>query len=509
MSHPPDLERRAFLSATVTMAVAVAGSTTLAPRRAAAAPPTSLTELTVVQAVEALRAGDLTAEAYVTALLSRCHALEELKAFTTLDDAQALEAARAADKKRAGGAALAPLHGLPLALKDNIDTAALPTTAATPALRQHRPRADAPVAAALFREGAILLGKNNMHELAFGITSNNAAFGAVSNPYDRTKIPGGSSGGTGAAIAARMAPAGLGSDTGGSVRIPAALCGISGLRPTAGRYSNHGMVPISSTRDTAGPMARSVADLILLDSVITGESSVVRPARLDELRLGVPRGYFFENLDPALAVVIEQALDKLRTAGITLVEADLPDVAKLNEAISFPIALYETGQTLPRYLKESGTDLSLADVIKAIASPDVKGVFETFIVGPKAIPADVYQGAISTGRPALQLAYRDYFRSRKVAAIIFPTTPLPARPIGQDAEVEISGVKYPTFFTYIRNCDPGSNAGIPGLSFPAGLTADGLPVGIELDGPAGSDRTVLAIGLALEPVLGPIPPPRL
>jgi mandelamide amidase len=504
----PDLERRALLSTMVTIAMAVAGSTSLAPRRAGAATPPTLTELTVVQAAAALRAGDLTAESYVTALLTRCRALEGLKAFTTLDEAQALEAARAADKRRAGGAALGPLHGVPLVLKDNIDTAALPTTAATPALRQHRPRTDAPVAAALFREGALLLGKTNMHELAFGITSNNAAFGAVGNPYDRTKIPGGSSGGTGAAVAARMAPAGLGSDTGGSVRIPAALCGISGLRPTAGRYSNRGMVPISSTRDTAGPMARSVADLILLDSVVAAESTVVRPARLDELRLGVPRGYFFENLDPALALVVEDALGKLRAAGISLVEADLPDVVKLNEAISFPIALYEAGQTLPRYLEESGSDLSLPDVVKAIASPDVKAVFETFIVGPKAIPADVYQGAISSGRPALQLAYRDYFRSRKVAAMIFPTTPLPARPIGEDAEVEISGTRYPTFLTYIRNCDPGSNAGLPGLSLPAGLTKDGLPVGIELDGPAGSDRTLLAIGLALEPVLGPVPAPQ-
>jgi Asp-tRNA(Asn)/Glu-tRNA(Gln) amidotransferase A subunit family amidase len=505
----PDLDRRAFLSRTIGVAVAAAGYSGLAPRSARADVPSNLPELTVTEAVRALRAGDLKAEEYVAALLARCHAHDDLKAFTTLDDALALEAARQADKTRAAGGPLGQLHGVPLALKDNIDTAALPTTAATPALRRHRPGADAPVAAALFREGAVLLGKTNMHELAFGITSNNTGFGAVRNPYDRTKIPGGSSGGTGAAIAARLAPAGLGSDTGGSVRIPAALCGISGLRPTVGRYSTRGMVPISSTRDTAGPMARSVSDLILLDSIITGESTIVRPARLDALRLGVPRAYFFETLDPALAAVIEDALGKLRAAGVALVESDIPDLAKLNDAISFPIALYETAQGLPRYLTESGSDVSLPDLVKAIASPDVKEIFETFIIGPKAIPAEAYQSAIDTGRPALQLAYRDYFRGRKVAAMIFPTTPLPARPIGQDAEVEIEGKKFPTFPTYIRNCDPGSNAGIPGLSLPAGLTKEGLPVGIELDGPAGSDRILLAIGLALEPVLGPIPPPRL
>jgi mandelamide amidase len=144
------------------------------------------------------------------------------------------------------------------------------------------------------------LGKTNMHELAFGITSNNAAFGAVHNPYDIAMIPGGSSGGTAAAIAARMCPAGLGTDTGGSVRIPAALCGIVGLRTTAGRYSLRGVVPLSHTRDTVGPMARSIADLVLLDDVITRDAAPVRPAKLQGLRLGVPRKYFYENLDAEL-----------------------------------------------------------------------------------------------------------------------------------------------------------------------------------------------------------------
>ena len=181
------------------------------------------------------------------------------------------------------------LHGLPILIKANIATANVPTSAGTPALRDYRPASDAPVVARLFSAGAILLGKTNMHELAYGITSNNGAFGAVHNPYNPALIPGGSSGGNGAAIAARMCPAGLGTDTGGSVRIPAALCGIVGLRPTVGRYSGAGIVPLSRTMDTAGPMARSVEDLVLLDSVITGQNAPVQPAALRGLRLGAAR----------------------------------------------------------------------------------------------------------------------------------------------------------------------------------------------------------------------------
>ena len=190
------------------------------------------------------------------------------------------------------------LAGLPVPVKDNFDTADMPTTGGTPGLRDHRPRHNAPVVQRLIDEGACIMGKLNMHELAYGITSNNGAFGAVRNPYDPSRIPGGSSGGSGAAVAARMAPVALGSDTGGSVRIPAALCGVAGMRPTTGRYSQAGVVPISHTRDTAGPLARSVADLALFDSVITGVPNDLPTIPLRGARIGVPRGHYFDNLHP-------------------------------------------------------------------------------------------------------------------------------------------------------------------------------------------------------------------
>ena len=231
---------------------------------------TELCDLGVVAATEAIRRGDISAEALAAALLKRAESLAALNAFTALEPARALEAARAADRARSAGAPLGPLHGVPIALKDNIDTADLPTSAGTPLLRDHRPRRNAAVAQALFGAGAILFGKAGMHELAFGITSNNAAFGAIRNPYDHSRIPGGSSGGSGAAVGARILPASIGSDTGGSVRIPAAFCGVFGFRPTLQRWSQAGIVPIAATRDTAGPLARCVADLALLDAVVTG-----------------------------------------------------------------------------------------------------------------------------------------------------------------------------------------------------------------------------------------------
>lgn len=463
-------------------------------------------DLTVTGAVEALRAGTLTAERYAEALLERAETRRDLNAFIALAAARVRAAARAADRARSAGRDLGPLAGVPLALKDNIDTADLPTTGGTPGLRGHRPKRNAPVAEALFRAGAILLGKTNLHELAYGVTSNNGGFGPARNPWNPRLIPGGSSGGTGVAVAARLAPAGLGTDTGGSIRIPAALCGCVGFRPTTGRWSQAGIVPISSTRDTAGPMTRSVADAILLDGIVTGGATSLAPIPLGRLRLGVPRQYYWTDLDSELAEVAERELSRLSGLGVRLVEADVSDLKALDEAVSFPVALYETVTTLTTYLAEAGLSLSLRDLFERCASPDVKGIL-TGLLGEGAIPEAVYREAMVRHRPALQAALEDYFRRHDLAAMIFPTTPMPARPIGEDETVEVNGERVPTFLTYIRNTDPASNAALPGLSLPIGLTRSGLPVGIELDAPSGQDRRLLAIGLAYEASLPPMPAP--
>ncbi|MCW5771042.1 MAG: indoleacetamide hydrolase [Rhodospirillaceae bacterium] len=466
-----------------------------------------LSALTAGEALTALEARQISAAEYVSALLDRCRRLQSLNAFIHFDPEAALAAARRSDERRAAGKAGA-LEGLPVVLKDNIDTAAMPTTGGTPALRGNRPKHDAPVAAKLIGAGAVVLGKTNLHELAYGISNNNAAFGPARNPYDPTRIPGASSGGTGVAVGARMAPAGLGSDTGGSVRIPAALCGIAGLRPTLLRWPQAGIVPISHTRDTAGPMARSVADLALLDGIVTGAATDETPADLKGLRLGVPRGHFFENLHPDTAALTEAALKRLAEVGVVLVEADIADVGALDGAAGFPIALYETIVDLNRYLAEHETGLDFAAVVAQVASPDVKGILSS-LLGEMAVPEVAYREALTVHRPKLQAAYANYFRTQRVDAVLFPTTPLPACKIGDDDTTMLNGVSVPTFPTFIRNTGPGSVAGIPGLSLPIGLTSTGLPVGLELDSPAGTDRRLLAIGLAIESILPKLPPPQL
>jgi indoleacetamide hydrolase len=466
---------------------------------------TELHELGVAEAGAAIRTGAITAEALADALLARAAAYKSLNAFITVEPDKVRAAARAADQRRASGGKLGPLHGVPLALKDNLDTIDYPTTGGTPGLAGNQPKGNAAIVQALFDAGAIALGKCNLHELAYGITNNNAAFGPARNPYDPDRIPGASSGGTGVAVAARLAPGGIGSDTGGSVRVPAALCGLVGLRPTTGRWSQAGIVPISHTRDTAGPMTRSVADCTLIDGIVTGGPLEIAQASLKGQRIGVPRRHFWENLEPELGRICEDTLKRLSDAGVTLVEVDMSEEAKLDGEAGFPIALYETVSDLNQYLKEHGASFDYAGLVAKCESPDVAGILQS-LTGPAAIPEDVYRKALEQ-RSVLQETYRRHFRDYDVATIIFPTTPAPAIKIGEDETFMLNGAAAPTFTTFIRNTGPGSVGGIPGISLPVGLTQAGLPVGMELSGPPDSDHQVLAIAAAIEPLLPKLPAP--
>jgi Asp-tRNA(Asn)/Glu-tRNA(Gln) amidotransferase A subunit family amidase len=468
----------------------------------------ALTELGAAEAAAAIRAGDVSGQALVEALLDRCARAAPLNAFISLDPDAVRAAARDADQRRRRGERLGALHGVPLVLKDNFDTADFPTTAGTPALAAHRPRRNGAVVQRLLDAGALILGKANMQELAFGPTSNNAAFGPVHNPYDRSRIPGGSSGGTGAAVAARLAPAGLGTDTGGSVRVPASLSGVVGFRPTTLRWPQEGIVPISHTRDTAAPLARCVADCVLLDGIVAGGAMSLSAISLKGLRLGVPHGYFWENLDAEVETILADTLAQLAAAGVVLVEGDMDDVAALDAAAGFPIALYEFVTDFNRYLAGHATGLDFAGVAARVKSPAVKKVVDG-LLGADAVPEPVYREALIKHRPALQDAYRRYFREQGVAAMVFPTTPLAAAKIGEDETVVLNGRPAPTLPTYIRNLGPGSAAGLPGLSVPAGMTRAGLPVGIAIDGPEGHDQELLTIGLALESLLPRLPAPDL
>lgn len=475
--------------------------------------PLDIATLTASEAAQRLCAGSLTSEQLVTAYIAQAKAKPQLNAFITLDEAGAMKAARAADAVRRRGGPCKPLAGLPMVIKDNIQVQGLPASAGTPALKGFVASADAPVVAKLRAAGAVVLGKTHMHELAFGVSGYNPAFQTgpdvgVRNAYDASRVAGGSSSGNGAALGARMAPAALGTDTGGSVRIPCAFNGCAALRPTVGRYSQQGIVPISHTRDTAGPMALSVADLALLDRVITGGAPVVQ-ADLKRVRLGVAK-VFYANLDEDTRAAADAALAKLRAAGVTLVDVEMPKLTELNGAVSFPVALYEIHDDLGAYLAKYRVGVDIRQVAAGIASPDVKGTFEGLVL-PRKLPAaqgvvdakPAYDNAIAKARPALQKLYRDTFRKNRLDALVFPTVPR----VALAATPESSSLE--NFGLLIQNTDPGSNAGIPGLQLPAGLgAASGLPVGLELDGPAGSDRRLLAVGMAVEGVLGRLAPPK-
>jgi mandelamide amidase len=498
---------RDAVAATLTLALAITGCATTMER------PADLTELGVADAARLIRDGKVTSTELTRALLARAEANRDLNAFITLDRDGALAAAQTADAELAAGKARGALHGVPLVVKDNTHVAGLPNTAATPALRGFVPREHAPTVQKLVDAGAVVLGKTSMHELAFGISGYTEGFFTAQpigtrNPYDRTRIAGGSSSGTGAAIGARLAPGGLGSDTGGSVRIPAALTGGAGLRPTLLRYSQEGVTPISHSRDTVGPMARTVADVALLDSIVTGRR-MPSPASLGGVKLGVYRAYYFKDLDADTRAVTEGAIDKLKRAGATIVEVDMPELQKLNDAASFPVALYEAYEDLAAYLAKYQVGKTVEQVAREIASKDVKGTYEALVL-PRKLPAPggtvdaapAYRAAMDQARPALLRHFADTFQKHGIDALLAPTTPHVAVAQGPEASA------LPTFLLFIRNTDPGSNAGIPGLTVPAGLgPGTGLPVGLSLDGPRGSDQRLLAIGMAIENVLGRTPPP--
>ena len=455
-----------------------------------------------------LQARTLTSLALVNALIARTEAGAALNGYVAFDAEALRDQARQADARIAAGEDL-PLLGIPIALKDNIDAVGWPCGAGTGALHGLKSVQDAELVRRLRAAGALIAGKTNMHELAFGITTNNAVTGAARNPWNPSRIPGGSSGGSGVVVAAGMVPAAIGTDTGGSVRVPSALCGLAGLRPTVGRVSGAGIAPISTTRDTAGPMARSILDCALLDEVLTGDTTPLKLPALRGLRLGIPGAGYWDNLEPGVEQVGLRTLEALRKAGVVLVEVDLPGLQDANAAASFPVALYEFVRDMRAYLKDAKRGITLEQLAADVRSPDVAGLIPG-LLGEGAIPESVYQDAL-TARRRLQAIYADAFAKSGVAALVFPTTALTARPIGEDETVELNGVRGPTFGTFIRNTDPGSNAAIPGVTLPAGLS-DGLPVGIALDGPAGSDRTLLGIAAAIEALLPPAPlapPPTL
>ncbi|PFG74324.1 amidase [Tepidiforma thermophila] len=449
--------------------------------------------LTIAEAARAIQRRELSPTELTRACLERIERLNpRLNAFVlvTAERAQA-DAARAEEELQAG-IYRGPLHGIPVGLKDLYDTAGIETAAGSAVLRGRIPERDAAAAAMLREAGAVLLGKTNTHEFAWGTTTNNPHTGPTRNPWDPERIPGGSSGGSGAAIAARLALGTLGTDTGGSIRIPAALCGCVGLKPTFGRVSRAGIIPMSWQFDHAGPIARTVEDAALLLRAIAGydpDDFATVPVPVPDyraalvpdvrgLRIGVPRDQFFGLLDPEVLVAVEEALETFRSLGAVVEDVDSgftrEQVISAWRLVNVEGRLYHAP-----YLEQH----------PEAYSEELRNI----LLQPLPEPLD------------LATAYLDSYRIKEgvrrvlqsVDLLAAPTTMRPASRIGEDP-VEVEGVQLSTGAAFASLTMPFNLAGVPAISIPCGFSSEGLPIGLQLAARPFDEPTLIRAAFSYE-----------
>lgn len=408
-----------------------------------------------------------------------------LNAFITVFDADAMDRARVLDEELRQGRSRGPLHGRIISIKDLIDVNGFPTTAASHVRAGHIARADAAVVSRLREAGAVIIGKTNLHEFALGTTSDESAFGPVRNPRDPSRSPGGSSGGSAAAVAAGMGWASIGTDTGGSIRIPASACGVVGLKPTFGEIPTVGVVPLSVSLDHVGPLAENVSDAWSIYDVLAG---AVRPRAsshaIDNVRLGKLGGYFLEKLDADVRARFEEALNRLKDAGASIVDSDLgrlPDVpltyvnVVLPEAYAYhEEALAKAPEAFGRSIRsrlEMGAQISRDDYVRA-----------------------------QRDRVQLRTAVDKALSSCDV--LVLPTMPIPPQKIGA-ATAMIGGVEEPLRPLTLRLTQLFNLTGHPAISLPCGETCEGLPCGLQLVGRRQQTAELLTIALSCEAFVSP------
>ena len=462
----------------------------------------------------AVASGRATASDVCQHAFERIRALDpSIQAFRHVDEARAMARAADLDARRDELAHL-PLLGVPVAVKDNICTTAQPTTAASRILEGYYPPYDATVVERLESAGAIVVGKTNCDEFAMGSSTENSAYGVTRNPWDPARIPGGSSGGSAAAVAARMVPIALGSDTGGSIRQPAALCGVAGLKPTYGRVSRYGLLAFASSLDQIGPIATTVEDAALTFSVIAGHdprdsTSVAAPVpecggmiadtSLKGVRVGVPRALMRDGVEPGVLLAVEQALGVLEQCGATLKEIDLPNSAR-GIAAYYLIATAEASSNLARYdgvrygVRAPGEDRTLVQMYErtrgAGFGPEVK---RRIMLGTYVLSAGYYEAYYRKAQQVRTLISRDYDAAfEQVDAIALPTSPTTAFRLGERTADPVL-MYLADVFTVGANL-----AGVPAITVPCGVSGDNLPVGLQLTARKMEEATMVRIAAAYE-----------
>jgi aspartyl-tRNA(Asn)/glutamyl-tRNA(Gln) amidotransferase subunit A len=478
-----------------------------------------LYNLTIAELSALLAKGEVSSAELVAAVIARTKAVDgRVRAFNSFDEADALRQARASDERRSAdpaGAALRPLEGIPVGIKDVISVAGQPLTASSRMLANFVSPYDATATEKLKAAGAVTWGRLNLDEFAMGSSTENSAFGPTSNPWDLERVPGGSSGGSAAAVAAGEAIATLGSDTGGSIRQPAALCSVVGLKPSYGRVSRYGLIAFASSLDQIGPFARSVEDAAIVLGAIAGhdprDSTSLRLEVPDyrraaaELgrsgrrwRLGIPREYFGEGLDPEVAAAVQAAVDEYRRQGCEVREVSLPHT-KYAVGAYYIIATAECSSNLARFdgvryghRSKDATD-ALDIYFKSRAEGFGQEVKRRIILGTYVLSSGYYDAFYLRAQKVRTLIRRDFLEAyREVDAIVTPTSPTPAFRKGEKASDPLA-MYLNDIYTIGVNL-----AGLPGISIPCGFTKAGLPVGLQVIGQPFREAELLAIAGAYE-----------
>ncbi|WP_369259488.1 amidase [Geodermatophilus amargosae] len=449
-------------------------------------------ELSIAEAARQIEQRALSPVELVQSALDRIDEVEgRLNAFVVVTADQALEAARQAEAEIAAGRYRGPLHGIPVGIKDLYDAVGLPTTSSSAVRSEHVPTEDSACVARLRDAGAVMVGKTHTHEFAYGVLTP-----TTRNPWDTGHVPGGSSGGSGAAVAAGECLMGMGTDTGGSIRIPASVCGTVGLKPTYGRVSRAGVTSLCWSLDHAGPLTRTVRDAALTLQAIAGfdardPGSAREPvpdftAGLDAgvrgLTLGVPANYFFDDVDPEVESAVREAIAVLEAQGATLREVEIPYAEQL-VAVLFGVLVPEASAYHQEMLRESG-DRYTDDV-------------RVFLDAGETVLATQYIKALRV-RTLVQQAFRRAFEG--LDALVCPTLPAAAAAVGQETFTFPGGRRKAVIDAWVGHSAPGNVSGLPALSVPCGFTSAGLPIGLQVIGRPFDEVGVLRVGQAYESV---------